>query len=570
MPALSTAIALLSLAFQVGPEGLTSLKAGDAELLADGKFQVQACYFARQDGSTYAADLAGGKSSFDQEAGRVTRTYAWGTVSAAYKQGEGRLAVAIDVTNLSPTDSIVSLQLVPLRLKFPKPTDPRNPAFRTPWMVLKGPSLSHGMGEPGLVVADYGAGVLAICNEQITQPLAMGLASADGNARLTYDLLVYTGRHKVLPNKFPFIDRPVAPLRSDKYELTLRFAKTGTSYLDLAGDLYERFAAAYPYKLKWTDRKPIGVIHLGRSEPGWPTNPRGYLNDAKIDVTSPEGRESFRTRLMAYADSCLKIMNDMDAQGVIVWDIEGQESKHPISYLGDPRSLPPEMEPIADEFMKKFTDLGFSVGITIRPQVPVRRPYSPAVMQIMPEDTVGNMNAKIAYAKKRWGCTIFYLDSNVKDKPDPVALDGNRGVSLLMMADELRQVNAAHPDVLVIPEIEDVQTYAYGAPYLQLNYDKLPGTPADVKRAYPQAFGINSVAEGDIDKRPDEIARYVKAGDVLFYRTWFGDTWNKHVKRVYDLAGSPLTPHTENDPPRTPKPTPTRPPSKESTGFPGS
>ena len=55
---------------------------------------------------------------------------------------------------------------------------------------------------------------------------------------------------------------------------------------------------------------------------------------------------------------------------VIVWDLEGQEKPHCISYVGDPRKLPqvaPEMDRFADAFMKKFRDAGFRTGLTLRP-----------------------------------------------------------------------------------------------------------------------------------------------------------------------------------------------------------
>ena len=47
----------------------------------------------------------------------------------------------------------------------------------------------------------------------------------------------------------------------------------------------------------------------------------------------------------------------MNAQGMITWDIEGQEYPHATSYIGDPRKvslLAPEMEPMADAYFAKF------------------------------------------------------------------------------------------------------------------------------------------------------------------------------------------------------------------------
>jgi hypothetical protein len=399
--------------------------------------------------------------------------------------------------------------------------------------------MAHNIGEPSIIVAEFGSRILAVCNEDVGRPLAVGFGPPNDRDKRSWPLMVYTGRHPVLPKSFPFVDRPIYPGQTDRFRLSLRQGPPGTDPNQMAADIYGRFAAACPFKLKWEDRRPIGQIFLSRSDAGWRTNPRGYLNSPEVDVTTEDGRKRFREQLLAYADGCIRIMKQMDAQGVIVWDIEGQENKHPTSYLGDARSLPPEMEAVADDFFKRFTDAGFKVGVTVRPQMPVRRPYGNEVFQQTVADPVQNLVDKIAYARKRWGCSIFYLDSDVFWVSDPVVLADERGASLLIGADELRRVQEAHPDVLLIPEIEDVQKYAYGAPYLQLNYDKLPATPPEVLRAYPGAFSAISVVDSKLDEFRAELVKAVRRGDILFYRTWFADSWNKEIKAIYEEAKRP-------------------------------
>ena len=531
----------------MGPRGLASLAVRDQSLLADGALRVTGCVMQRWDGSSYAADLTGGKTAVDRGKGRVTHCYPWGAVSATYQAAADRLNVVIDVTNESP-DTIASLHLRLMDLAFPKGAEPRNPAFRTPWMANKlktARAMAHNVGEPSVIVADCGAAVLALCNEDVGRPLSVGFAPAEKDTPTVRPLLVYTGRHAVCPEWYPFIDRPIYPGRSDRYTLSLRFAAPGTDPEDLAGDVYRKFAAAYPFRLKWTDRRPIGQIFLCRSGTGWKTNPRGWFSDPKVDVTTEEGLAQFRKRFLAYAVGCVKIMKGMDAQGVIFWDLEGQEHPHAISYLGDPRSLPPELgDGLIDSFLKKFTDAGFRVGLTIRPQRPVRAAYDDKAFQIVTDDPVGNLIDKIAHAKKRWGCSIFYFDSDVYWKPDPKLEGIAPGASLLLGAEELGRVTAAHPDVLIIPEIEDAHNYAYGAPYVQMNYDGLAGTHESVRRIYREAFCVLNLADTkDIDQRWGEVVAAVRRGDILFYRTWFNDSWNDKVKRIYAeaKAGGPAT-----------------------------
>src|ERR1700716_554074 len=89
--------------------------------------------------------------------------------------------------------------------------------------------------------------------------------------------------------------------------------------------------------LDWNDRRPIGSIYLARDNTKWPSNPRGWFDDPKTDVFSPEGLRAFQTRLIKYADDSVALLKAMNAQGTIVWDIEGEEFAHPeASYVGDP------------------------------------------------------------------------------------------------------------------------------------------------------------------------------------------------------------------------------------------
>ncbi len=124
------------------------------------------------------------------------------------------------------------------------------------------------------------------------------------------------------------------------------------------------------FSFSWTDRRPIGMDILGGAEYVTASNPRGWFSKGGADVTTSNGLAAFRSKLLARAAIEVSILKSMNAQGVIVWDIEGQEIRG-LTYFGDPTKLPvmaPEMDAVADDFFKMFTSAGLRVGLCLRPQ----------------------------------------------------------------------------------------------------------------------------------------------------------------------------------------------------------
>jgi hypothetical protein len=246
-------------------------------------------------------------------------------------------------------------------------------------------------------------------------------------------------------------------------------------------------------------------------------------------VTTPAGLAVFRTRVLAWADQSVAILKDLNAQGMITWDIEGEQFPHPTTYLCDPRVLAqaaPEMEPIADEYFRKFTSAGLRVGVCVRPQTLTLT--GQGASQDPAADPAQVLIDKIAYAKSRWGASIFYIDSN----GDPnVPLD----------ADIIQRVAATHPDVLLVPEHENTRYYAYSAPYRELRQDQV-ATPDEARAAYPSAFGVIYVADGNMGRYFNDLVTAVRHGDILMTRAWFADSANADVKRVYSLLPRPMPP----------------------------
>ncbi|MBI2299685.1 MAG: hypothetical protein HYU66_12215 [Armatimonadetes bacterium] len=495
-----------------GGPGLAKLDYGGASFVADGAFRVWGAAFQTWDGERKPADLGGEKRGWDGD--RLTLTYAWGEVRCRYHPEPDRLRLTIEVENRSDIP-LTELALSPLEMRFPQP--PRGWTEHMPYREFN-------LGGPTVNLADCAAGLVAVCNEDIGRPLQVGWA---GRQSVTQrPVIVATTSDWMGEMLNPMLARPIYRGQTDRFELTIRFAPPGTRVEQLCGDLYQRFAAAHPYRLSWPDRRPIGALFPSSAGINGEHNPRGWFNDKGADFVSDEGRKQFRERLLAWGRQSVEVVKGFGGQGMITWDIEGQEYPHAISYLGDPRSLPPEMEPVADEYFRLFADAGLRTGICIRPQLPVRRSYRDGVRQIEVPDILANLDAKLTYAQKRWGCTLFYVDSNGDPNiPLPAAI--------------FHALAARHPDVLLIPEHENAAYYACTMPYRDYANLKQLGTPDYVRRVYPRAASFVYVGHGDPAAVREQLVAAVRQGDILVVHGWYASPSQTVVKEIYAEAAKP-------------------------------
>ncbi len=244
-----------------------------------------------------------------------------------------------------------------------------------------------------------------------------------------------------------------------------------------------KFPGPPSFDVRWPDRRPIGSLVLATAATNWRTNPRGWFLDPQIDVQTPNGVSRFHHQLREWADRSILILEDMNAQGMITWDIEGEQFPHPITYVGDPALtslLAPEMAGVADEYFARFRRAGFRVGVTVRPQQ-FKRTLSGGKQEEV-ADPSDQLIRKIRYAKQRWGATLFYIDSN-----------GYPGWPL--SADSIAKVAGAVPGVLLIPESKNISYYAFTAPYGELRKGAY-STPGLVRVLYPEAFSVLNTADG--------------------------------------------------------------------------
>ncbi len=465
-------------------------------------------------------------------AGKFSVTVRWtrGTPPA-----EANRAYA-DITIANHLDTPIlefTLQLLGLRFPSPIAANDGNPTLR-----------AHNSGSPGILFANYGGplpGALACDFESVdaSRPLMMKLERQ--NAASTQAMVVVMNHHDYEDGGSPYLYSPIPAKGTIHFRIGFRFLPPAPDPMAACGDLFAAFAQKYPLMQNvraWQDRRPIAQIFLAGDNTNHGLNPRKWFDASRhINVTTPGGVKRFQRMILDLARETVKRMKSMNAQGVITWDIEGAQFPN-ATYMGDPtklatpdpaQSVAPEMAAIVDQYFKIYRDAGYRVGVTIRPQkVMFERDAAGRIVNawefeddwhagIDPPANLEDfwqqqLEAKIRFARERWGATIFYIDSN-----------GAPGspVSFLVM----RNLAAEFPDVLLIPEQSTMGYYSACAPYRQLNMLAPNNIMSPlVRETYPGAdgrspcFGVINPTIDSMNRCWPQLVREVRAGDILFFR----------------------------------------------------
>jgi len=525
-PGLSILIAILLFAHPVlaqvnvtfGSAGISSLKYNGADFLLYGDLRLNQVTFTNANGSPFAG-TTNSTVTIDPAAQTQTRTYDWGKIVAAYAVTGNQLSQTVSVTN-SSSRPIQQIWFEALGLRFPSPVtnyDGFNPV------------IFNTLGQPAVAVLQSAAASVAVAADDVVKPLQLGFPYAfDRPANTQFPVDLNTGTVSSYPNSYPVINRSIPAGGSDQFRFSLRFGPSGSPGTTLASDVYRNFAAAFPPTLTWADRRPIGQLILSTSAAGYPNNPRGWFSDRALDTATPAGIAAFQQRVLAYANNSIAILKQMNAQGMVTWDIEGEQFPQPTSYIGDPRifaTLAPEMAGIADQYFQLFRTAGFRVGVCLRPQQLQIGSGATSAQQIPLADPTQILLDKATYAHNRWGATLFYVDSNV-NATDPNPIDPAI----------LRTLSAAFPDSLFIPEHSNTQYYAYSGPYRELRQGYTSTTP-EARSTYPNALTVINTADGPLSQNFNALVAAVQAGDILMYRSWFADPQNAQVLSIYQTAG---------------------------------
>lgn len=488
--------------------GLASLQFKGHELLANGTFLVDSIAFDGPDLPVSANQVVKRALAGKEQ---VLTTYPWGSITNQYAVNKSSLQITTTIVNQSQS-TIRSLRVTPLVLRFARKPDEYDGSV---------PLLATNIGAPTAISLTTDAQRLVVTNDDPQRPLLIGFPwASDRPASLTYPLRIVTGREPMYPDIYPAVDRPIAPGQKDEYRISLHFGAKGQPVAQLAADLLERYTHDHPATLDWQDRRPIASLIIGTAAAGWPGNPRGWFLDGKLDVNSKAGVAEFQRRLLEWADRSIANMHEMNAQGMITWDIEGEQFPHPVTYVGDPRlaeQLAPEMSGAIDKYFARFHDAGLRVGVTVRPQE-FHQSDGAAPSQRAVADPAALLISKIQYARDRWKATLFYVDSNgLPGFPIDAAI--------------FEKVHAAVPNVLLIPEHKNLLYYASTAPYAELRQG-FAGTPALPRSVYPRAFSVINVTDGPFEQRRAELEQAVRAGDILLFRGWYQDQNAAGVKSL--------------------------------------
>ena len=456
----------------------------------------------------------------------IDLAYPWGHLACAYAKKGETLTMRIEVSNTGAQE-IDELSLRLMELNFPSAPNGGTLEAGMFGFGFKGtmhplyqyPSVVDPQFVAPIVRVDFGTGALNFCSDDLECSVDVPY-STNSPARTSYPFMITC--HDIKPGI------------SKTFNVSLRFGSAGAPVQDLSGDVLGAYAKKYPLQINWNDRRPIGAIFLASSGINAATNPRRWILDiGKIDITTDQGKNAFRTALLKLADNSIKVLKDTNAQGMITWDPEGQQFLESC-YYGDPRLTPvlaPETEfkgdrgmNAIDEYFEKFRRAGLRVGVCLRPQQITMVDGKPVQGAANNQQAAQVLKEKLAYAKKRWGCTLFYIDSTV------VAM----GESL--DPDVFKTVADAYPDVLLIPENESMRYFAYSAPLNSYMHHKVTSTPIGVRMVYPKAFSVLMAPDGDRPEDHDALVTAVRHGDILLFNGWWNSDGVAKIKKLYEEA----------------------------------
>ena len=475
-----------------------------------------------------------------------TYTFTWGTVATQFVQSGNNLDIIVTETNYSSSNVILDgVEIFPFALHFP----------HDPTGFNGNPQYAITTLEPGVSIADFGSGVVTsvIPNESVA--LYGGWKNL-GNA--TYSPIMTSTAPDGLATFLPSNDYPVQPGGSFTYTVSLRFTPEGTA--GSAADAYASFAATYPSQMTWTDKRIIGTAYLASSpagsgditQPGgFPTNPRRYFNDSNVDITTSSGLQAFQKRMLQVAAGNVTDAQALSAQGVITWDIEGEQYPQSTSYVCSPdqiATVAPEMEStitdpsseyfghkLDDAYFQTMTSAGLKVGLCLRPQVFTLTTAGTASQVFLSTNAaiVSNLESKARYANARWGATIFYVDSTV---------DVNGGT---LDPAIFQQIITDLPSFLFIPEESTPRYYAYTAPFYSFLFHTDLGTPTSTYNFYPKAFGanlVNDVSPSTLATYQPQLTQAVARGDILMGHADFWQANDPTLVAIYAAAGANTSP----------------------------
>lgn len=282
-------------------------------------------------------------------------------------------------------------------------------------------------------------------------------------------------------------------------------------------------AAEYPPRFQWPDRRPIGKSFAYRQS-GVPRNWLWTWNT----------QAEFEARYHRHVQSCIDNCHSVDAQGLLLWDVEGQYNGHPISYVGDPEFAHLYAPECTQEFVKglfrRIVDAGLKPGVCIRPtQI---RPVDWNVFGLWQftldddQEYVAELRRKISYAYEELGCRIFYIDSMIRgsDILSPVPA----GTSQMIPFELFAGLCAEFSDCLMIPEQINHAWLSICAQFI----GGLSAIDPVLKVAYPDAFGFAHGQSAMFPRDTELLRTTVEDGNIGSFNAWYASPDLAAIKDV--------------------------------------
>jgi hypothetical protein len=511
------------------PMGITELTYGKARLISNSGglgrgFAAETVKRIQKGGKEIFEWSHLQSQSWNDQTKELTSIFTWGSVVVQYVQVKDTLNAKITILNYTKSDTLCGLSFCPLSLNLGRRPSNFQPSF---------PYYSNNINTPAAVNAQLGNFDIVIENPERTKKVYMGFLEENNTNGSLYKIWHGNIPFNGMTEFNPEVELRLPPGKTFSYLMALKFVKPNLNLNMVASKAFQNYRVNQPATFIWKDRRPVAELFLGSySGSKKVRNPRNWVisNPDEINILTKDGLQQFRINALKYARNSIIFLKKLNAQGVIVWDIEGQEFPHPLTYVGSPEltaKMSPEMNAVADDFFSVFRKEGYKTGICIRPDSVVFN--GNWINHIAVPNPAMTLINKIKYARKRWGCTIFYVDSNL----DPSAR--------LMSAEIFRLVHEAVPDVLLIPEHENIQYYNYSAPYTDLKAEQSLLVDNTIKAINPNAFKVVTVSEGlrgSPAQNLKQLTQSVEEGNILLFRGWYPDEpTHSLIKQAWE-AGS--------------------------------
>ncbi len=507
-------------------------------------------------GPSSSGETKPAETRFDAASKTAVQTFPWGRAQWQYVVKPDRLDLTITIRN--DTEQVLwAADAEAFSLALPPGVRPARVSEATFFGQTIRPRRINSLTGPLVLPLEVGRRSLVACSPEAKRPLeirwnaprrraagpkgrhgdpvAQELAdqqaarekAGDDFPTDNWSLIVSAGGDRLVWHD-RYTSRPIAPGTSDSYTVSLR-AGSADDPVAPAADVCAAYADAHPMLLDWPDRRPILRTFIG----DWlPHTPPLDEKPTKPEPVTPD--EPFRERVLNSARRLVESMKSVDAQGMVIWNVEGSMVPR-IKYVGSPEMIEymcPEMDAVADEYFRIIREAGFTPGLCIRPTVlvPVRRENGELVwVHRFPQDEtpVETLSREIAYAKERWGCKLFYIDTNSNHRMPrtedekawwPKTADGRfKRYHVLMSAEQWQAIYRNHPDILLIPEHSYLLCYTATGPYDQMNMGNIAGsgvTPPVVLATWPEAFKCLT-ADTPLAKYWDRTVQCFAQGDVV-------------------------------------------------------